>query len=96
MFYVLKHSSTGEIYSCTMINQYDIPYFGAKSWDDADAAREQYRDFLQHNQEDPEQWELLEVEENRMKMFNVKLNNNPQRRIVLDADGRIIAKARNA
>lgn len=92
MPYVLKHKQTGEIYSCTLINIYDIPYHGAKSWEDAETAEEQYAGFLHERNEDANAWRLSEVEDSRMKMFNVKLNNDPNRRLFMDQDGRITVR----
>jgi hypothetical protein len=94
MPFVLKHHSTNEIYSCELINIYDIAYHGAKSWEDPDEAEEQYEEFLTARDESPEEWSLYEVEESQMKMFNVKLNNNPIRSLYLDDDGRPFVRTR--
>ncbi|SDX78357.1 hypothetical protein [Paenibacillus sp. CF384] len=88
---VLRHRITGEI-ACGMLrNVYDFAYYGALWWEDIDVAEQlaehalMERDFAQPYSE----WELLEVKEERLKLFNVKLNNNPTRRIVLEQDGTI-------
>jgi hypothetical protein len=94
MPFVLKHNSTNEIYSCELINIYDIAYHGTKGWDDLDEAEEQYEQFLTARNESPADWSLYEVEESQLKMFNVKLNNNSKRSIYLDEDGRPVARTR--
>jgi hypothetical protein len=91
MPYVIKHKTTNEIYSCELVNIYDIAYHGAKAWEDDEEAREQYEQFLEVRGEAVDEWELLEVDENQMKLLNVKLNNNPSRAVYWE-DGRPVAR----
>lgn len=80
MPYVLKHKETSEIHACSLINKYDIPYHGAKWWESREEA--------EHDHDDKEAWELLHVEERQLKLFNVKLNNNPNLKLFLDEQGK--------
>jgi len=89
MPYVLKNSSTAEIYSCQLINKYDFEYHGAKSWEEEAEALEESGHFLElHLSDEVSDWEITQVEEMMLKMFNVKLNNNPARRLFLDDTGK--------
>lgn len=90
MPFVLKHQKTAEIFACRLINHYDLPYFGVKYWDDPKQAEEEAADFLKgQGAQEPDAWEVLEVEEHRVKLFNVKLANDENRKIFLDGEGRI-------
>lgn len=91
MPYVLKNKLHSEIFSCELINIYDFPYFGAKNWDSLQTATEQVATFLKSKGvEKAEEWEIIEVEEMQLKIFNVKLNNNPHRKLFLDENGKPI------
>lgn len=87
MPYVLKHKDSGELFSCMMTNIYDFQYYGVKAWDDAEtAAAERGSLTAEHGYDQPWEWEVTELAEDRVKMGNVKLNNNPSKRVYL-ADG---------
>ena len=92
MPFVLKNNRTTEIYTCTLINIYKIPYYGAKYWDYRQDADKEAAEFLAaSNVADMDDWQIIEVEEHQLKLFNVKLKNNPQRRLFLDHEGRSTA-----
>ena len=89
MPFVLKHNVTSEIFTCPLINKYDIPYFGTKFWNDIPEAEQEMNHFLEAQETvHPEDWELFEVEELQLKLFNVKLNNNPSKSLFLDDNGK--------
>lgn len=89
---VLKHHHTSQIYTCNLINGYRLEYYGTKFWDDMDKANEQVEEFLQMMGDDPQDWELYEIEESKMKIFNVRLKNDPKNELYLDDAGRPIIK----
>ncbi|WP_199614344.1 hypothetical protein [Paenibacillus alkalitolerans] len=81
MPYVLRHRTTGEISAATLRNVYDFDYWGAEWWahqDEAERAAAERPD-----------WEPLQVPDSRLKLFNVKLNNDPNRRLFMDDQGSI-------
>jgi hypothetical protein len=89
MPFILKHAETSEVFTCPLINNYDIPFFGTQFWDHLSQAEQEKEAFLQSRLvENPEKWELLEIEEHQLKMFNVKLNNNPVKSLFLDDQGK--------
>lgn len=93
MPFVLKHKQTSELYTCMLINRYDIPFYGTKSWEELTEAEDTYAEFLkERGLTDSSEWELVEVEEHKLKMCNVKLNNNPNKRVFLAANGMIETK----
>lgn len=93
MPFVLKHRETSELFACTLVNTYDFPYHGVKFWDSPEEAQGEFASFLNaQGVEDSRQWEVIELEENGLKMGNVKLNNNPAKRVYLTAEGRIQAR----
>ncbi|WP_409341959.1 hypothetical protein [Paenibacillus sp. MBLB4367] len=89
MPFVLKHKHTSEIYTCPLINRYDIPYYGTKSWDELEEAADTYVAFLTERglADSTADWEPYELDEHKLKMCNVKLNNNANKRIFLGANG---------
>lgn len=92
MPYVLKHKNSGEIFSCRLVNIYDLPYHGAKAWEEAAEAEAERDAFLADRSQRPDDWELFELEESKLKLCNVKLNNNPNRRLYWEPDGRLTAR----
>ncbi len=93
---VLRNHKTEEIYTCTMLNIYDLPYFGAKNWESLVEAERESPSFLSaEGAANPADWTLLDVEEHQLKVFNVKLRNDPGRRLFLDADGRAYSVLRD-
>jgi hypothetical protein len=91
MYIVLKHKETGEIFSCSQKNIYDFMYHGVKSWEDEDTAAAELETVLaEHGCDDPWNWEVYDLkEEHTLKMCNVKLANNPAKRIYMRDDGRL-------
>lgn len=88
MFYVLRHTQTGEIAACIQKNNYDLDYYGAKQWDNESVAEQEKDHFLSAiGFADPHLWETLPVNESRLKIFNVKLKNDPTRKLCLDPEG---------
>ena len=91
MPYVLIHKHDRRIYGSMLINVYKIPYYGAKYWDSLEEGKAEAQTFLEaRNETAPGDWELLEVEEDRLKLFNVKFANNPNRLVRLEEDGRVV------
>jgi hypothetical protein len=90
MPYVLKHKATGEIFACTLKNIYDFDYHGVKAWDSAAAASAELGPLTaEHGYDEPWLWEVTALDESKLKLCNVKLNNNPSRRVLMLADGRL-------
>jgi hypothetical protein len=89
---VLKHKENSQIYTCMLVNHYRLEYYGTKYWDDFSSANEQYEQFLQLMGEDIMEWDCLEIEEQQMKVFNVRLKNDPSLELYLDENGRPIIK----
>jgi hypothetical protein len=81
MPYVLRHRSTGEIAAATLRNVYDLDYWGAEWFADAGAA--------ENAAAGRPDWEPLHVTDSRLKILNVKLNNDPNRRLFMDDQGSI-------
>ncbi|WP_165971962.1 hypothetical protein [Paenibacillus piri] len=91
MPYVLKHNLTSQIYTCTLINGYRLPYYGTKYWDDEDTAAAEALPFLlAQSVDNGEAWEPLELTENQLKMCNVKLKNDPQLSLYWDDENRTL------
>ena len=88
MPFVLRNSKTTEVLTTTLINIYAITYHGAKYWDMREDAEREYVELLAQKQiPHPEDWEVIEIEDHQLKVFNVKLKNNPKRKLFVDADG---------
>lgn len=82
MPFVLLHKQSSEIYTCPLINLYNFPYYGTKAWEDRDEAENEYSAFLSERGTAPvSDWDLFELEEHKLKLCNVKLNNNPKKRL---------------
>ncbi|OCT13732.1 hypothetical protein A8709_19315 [Paenibacillus pectinilyticus] len=79
MPYVLQHKETGQIYTSTLVNNYGLAYYGVKFWMELEEAEAQALSYLE-TQSAPElsRWQLIELEENEMKICNVKLRNSAQ------------------
>ncbi|GGF90164.1 hypothetical protein [Paenibacillus abyssi] len=85
---VCRHRQTGELAAAKLRNKYDLMYYGVIWWEDTETAEPSKEHvLLEHGFEYPEDWELVETSENRLKLFNVKLNNDPLRRLILEKDG---------
>lgn len=78
MPYVLQHKETEQIFTCTLVNHYGLAYYGVKFWMEPEEAEAQASQFLESQQAaDPSHWQVIEMEENEMKICNVKLKNSP-------------------
>jgi hypothetical protein len=79
MPFVLQHKETEQIYTCTLVNHYGLAYYGVKFWPELDDAQEQALQFLESQSViKPSSWQVIELEENEMKICNVKLRNSYQ------------------
>jgi hypothetical protein len=77
MPFVLQHSVTSEIYTCRLVNHYDLPYYGTKFWSSEEEAQA-YPAFLKEQGiVDASLWKLVEISEQQLKVCNVKLKNDP-------------------
>ncbi|MEX2460518.1 MAG: hypothetical protein WD469_04345 [Paenibacillaceae bacterium] len=86
----LKHKKTMEVFSCELINIYDFKYHGVKIWNNHSTAVAEYASFLlEHGQDELWNWEVFELDENQVKIGNVKLNNNAAKRLFLTAEGKL-------
>lgn len=92
---VLRHAQTGEIAACLLRNVYDFEYYGAKFWQDEDEAAQEKQQLLEAiGKPDPERWMPIKVDESRLKLFNVKLNNDPNRRLYMSDEGKLTVERR--
>lgn len=97
MGYVLKHRQTGELFSCMLVNVYDLPYYGVKVWEDQETAMEEYPSFLAEcGIGELGDWEVTELEDEQVKLANVKLSNNPNRAVFLLENGKLEARTVSA
>lgn len=88
MAWVLQNKETQEVWTGSIENNYGLLFHGVKFWDEQDVAAEQAHVFLeQQGIVDTESWQLQEVEEDRLKLFNVRLNNNPSKKLYLRNGG---------
>lgn len=96
MPFVLKNRYTSEIYACELLNNYQIHYYGIKSWQWKDEAEAELTTFLNSQEvEKIEQWEIVEIEDNKLKIFNVKLKNDMKRKLYVDDDGKPVIRAKS-
>ncbi len=87
MPFVLKHDKTSQIFTCMLINNYQLAYYGTKFWEDEDEARSAYSDFLRSQAvNDIERWQLFELSDNELKLCNVKLKNDPRLSLLWDEE----------
>jgi hypothetical protein len=90
MPFVIKEKETAEIYTCELINIYDFKYHGVKVWNNRAAAEAEYASFLlEQGLDELWSWEIIELEENQVKLGNVKLNNNSAKRLFLTPEGKM-------
>lgn len=96
MPYVLKHKQTAQIATDTLVNHYDLPYYGTKFWDSLAEAEAEYEKYLiEKLHAKPASWHIIEVEEMTLKMFNVKLKNDASLRLFLNEQGKAIVQKEN-
>ncbi|MFB6364589.1 hypothetical protein ACFCP7_11045 [Paenibacillus elgii] len=90
MPYVLRHADSGEIAACIQKNIYDFDYFGVKQWEAEGQAEADKHSFLESIGVDQlRDWHILPIQEERVKLCNVKLKNDPSRRVRLSDDGQL-------
>lgn len=88
MSFVMKNKHTAQLFSCELINIYELSYIGVKAWETREEAESEWEAFLLvHDIQPSSDWELLELTEHQMKMCNVKLANNPRRRVYMSEQG---------
>lgn len=93
MAYILKHKETSQVFSAMLRNAYNLPFYGVKYWNSLHEAEQEASLTLREVQINEEhQWELLEVPESRIRIFNVKLNNQSHNKLYLDEEGRAYVK----
>jgi hypothetical protein len=93
--FVIKAQETSELFTCTLINIYDFEYHGVKTWGSEAEAKAEFASFLlQKGVDDIWRWDVIELDESQHKLCNVKLNNNPLKRLFLNEQGKV--EARNA
>jgi hypothetical protein len=93
MPFVIKEKQSAEIYTCELINIYDFRYHGVKVWNNRAAAEAEYASLLlEHGVDELWSWEIIELEENQVKLGNVKLNNNAAKRLFLTPEGKMQAR----
>jgi hypothetical protein len=79
MPFILKQRNTGEVAAAVLLNVYDLHYYGAEWWPTEEEA-------LQAAAGRPD-WIPVPVTESRLKVLNVKLNNDESRKLFLNDDG---------
>jgi hypothetical protein len=90
MPFVIKQKDSAEIYTCELVNIYDFKYHGVKVWNNYAAAEAEYASFLlEQGQDELWKWEIYELDENQVKLGNVKLNNNTTKRLFLSPGGKV-------
>ncbi|MGG2200150.1 MULTISPECIES: hypothetical protein [Paenibacillus] len=92
---VLRQSNTGEIAACLQKNNYDLDYYGVKQWETEEEAETQKESFLHAiGRDDAPYWLVLSIDENRVKLCNVKLKNDPSRILLLSLEGVMTTRQR--
>ena len=90
MLVVLRKNETEEIASAMLINVYDLEYYGVKTWATIEEANAEKNVFLASNELGlPGDWQAIAAEDHKVKIMNVKLNNNPSRRVKFDSSGSV-------
>lgn len=96
MPYILKNKSNAQIFTTLLPNAYGLSYYGPLSWNDKATAEANFRSILRQmavKEEELDMWELLEIDENQLRLCIVKLNNNPRKNLYMDHEGRFNAVA---
>jgi len=93
MPFALKNKTTSELFSCTLLNVYDLPYHGVKLWGVREKAEAEADAFLaEKGALEPAEWEIVSLDEHQAKLCNVRLGNDPKKRVYLAEDGGIVAQ----
>lgn len=89
MPYVLQHTQTLQLFTCHLVNHYQLVYYGVKYWETSEEAEQKFETFLQQQGIDNVKlWHVIEIEEGQMKICNVKLKNNSDHVIYWTAEGK--------
>jgi hypothetical protein len=87
--FILLHRETHEVHTGSMKNVYGLVFHGVKTWEDREEADSEYGSYLETvGFTDRSVWELLEVDEDQLRLYHVKLKNDPSRRLFLREDGK--------
>jgi len=90
--YALKHNMTSELLACRQINKYELSYYGLKIWDSKEEALSECEAFLSGlGAGGMDDWSIVELDENKVKIGNAKLNNQSWKRLILNDDGSLSA-----
>ena len=87
MPYALRQQATGELLAMQQINAYQLAYFGVVLWQERPDEAECRRALQRAGVTDPEAWAPCELTEHEAKLANVKLRNDPSRRVCLRGGG---------
>ncbi len=88
MPYVLRNKDTGELVAAVQKNGYKLDYYGAVWWHTEEEAISGKTHMVFPGQADgADQWETYRMDENKIKVVNVKLKNDPARRVFVDEQG---------
>lgn len=87
MPYLLKHHQTAEIYACMQTNKYDLPYYGVLHRDAITELESATQSLLRDSHR--EDWTIIEVDEAKVKLWNVKLRNDPRLKLFVDEHGNV-------
>lgn len=95
MPYVLFRNENAEIFACMQTNKYDLPYYGVLHRDLIEEL-EVAIDAVQtaHQSDWRNDWIIREADEAQVKIWNVKLRNDPKLCLFLDEDGHAVAVRR--
>jgi hypothetical protein len=88
MPYILIHQDTNEIAASILRNIYDIDYYGAQWWP---TEKEAIQVMLNRPG-----WQSRHVSDTKLKLMNVKLNNDASRKLFMDEDGALRVKTSSA
>lgn len=87
---ICRNRHSGEIAAGFMKNIYEFTYFGAWWWDSLQNAQSVHvADLHRLGVENSGDWDLIEIADDKLKLLNVKLNNDPRRKLIMDKDGTI-------
>jgi hypothetical protein len=93
MPYVLQHRQTGEIFACHQVNHYKLGYYGVKYWEWEDEVTSNFVEFLKtHGVSETDLWVPLEMDEQKIKIGNVKLKNHPANQLYLENEIFVVRK----
>lgn len=81
MPFVLIHRDTREVAAAWLRNTYDLDYYGAEWWATGEEAAKATAERAG--------WEPVRIAEMKLKVLNVKLNNDAGRKLFMDDNGTI-------